>query len=346
MSDILAQDNNRRLERIMVLAPLGRDGPIAVQLLREAGMTAEICRDLPGLIGELSHGAGLALITQEAVRTADLRLFAAWIAAQPPWSDLPLIVITERGGGPERNPGAVRLMDALGNVTFLERPFHPLTLISIVQTALRSRRRQYQACTQLEELARREQALQENEERFCTLADNIPAMTWTAHPDGSIFWYNLRWYEYTGTTPEQMHGWGWQSVHDPETLPSVLEQWQLALASGTPFEMVFPLRGADGVLRPFLTRVVPVRNANGAVVRWFGTNVDISAERAAEAAVRASETKLRELNHTLEAQVAALYSGARSDVAERTGLACSCRHGWDNPSGQSSLDRCFRMGCW
>ena len=96
-----------------------------------------------------------------------------------------------------------------------------------------------------------------------------------ANPDGWIFWYNSRWYEYTGTTPEQMEGWGWQSVHDPATLPLVMENWKHSINTGEPFEMTFPLRGADGRFRAFLTRVIPVRDS-GNITRWFGTNTDVA----------------------------------------------------------------------
>ena len=120
------------------------------------------------------------------------------------------------------------------------------------------------------ERRRAEAALRESEEKFRLLADTIPQLAWKAKPDGSIFWYNRRWYEYTGTTPEQMEGWGWQSVHDPNVLPKVMERWQASLASGEPFDMVFPLRGLDGVLRPFspgscpcVPRMVPSFTGSG-----------------------------------------------------------------------------------
>jgi PAS domain S-box-containing protein len=129
-------------------------------------------------------------------------------------------------------------------------------------------------------------ALRDSEEQFRTLANNIPQLCWMANADGWIFWYNQRWYEYTGTTPEQMQGWGWQSVHDPEMLPTVLDSWKSSIASGAPFDKVFPLRGADGGFRPFLTQVVPVRNEAGEVVRWFGTNTDISEQQRIEQMLR------------------------------------------------------------
>lgn len=124
-----------------------------------------------------------------------------------------------------------------------------------------------------------EQSVREKECEYHLLADSIPELCWMARGDGHIFWYNARWYEYTGTTPGQMEGWGWQSVHDPEILPSVLERWKASLADGQPFEMEFPLLRADGVFRWFLTRIRPVRNSEGNIVRWFGTNTNIHEQR-------------------------------------------------------------------
>lgn len=95
----------------------------------------------------------------------------------------------------------------------------------------------------------------------------MPELAWTARADGHIDYYNERWYEYTGTTFEQMEGWGWQAVHDPSMVDAVVAGWSRSLATGAPLEMEFPLRGKDGIFRWFLTRVRPLRDANGAVVR-------------------------------------------------------------------------------
>ncbi len=129
-------------------------------------------------------------------------------------------------------------------------------------------------------MARRE--VEEFREKFETLSNNIPNLAWIANADGWIFWYNSRWYEYTGTTEKDMEGWGWQSVHDAEKLPDVLEKWQASINTGQPFEMVFPLLGADKIFRPFLTRVVPVFNREGKLMRWFGTNTDITKQKELE----------------------------------------------------------------
>jgi PAS domain S-box-containing protein len=137
-------------------------------------------------------------------------------------------------------------------------------------------------------LLQAERAARHTEEEFRQLANGIPQLAWMARSDGWIYWYNRRWYEYTGTSPEAMAGWGWESVHDPAMLPAVLEKWQSSIASGKPFEMVFPLRGADGTFRPFLTLVTPLKDEAGQVVRWFGTNTDISGQVDAEARSRSA----------------------------------------------------------
>jgi signal transduction histidine kinase len=144
-------------ERTLILAPRGRDAVVAKGILREARIHAEICVDLPELVEEIRRGAGVAVITEEAVRTVDARELVAWVGSQPPWSDFPFIVLTEHGGGLERNPAASRLMETLGNVSFLERPFHPTTLVSVVQNNLRGRGRQYECRRLNEELESRVQ---------------------------------------------------------------------------------------------------------------------------------------------------------------------------------------------
>ena len=139
-----------RLERTLILAPRGRDAVIAKGILRDAHLHSDICLDLAQLVQEISRGADTAVLTEEAIRTADVNRLVDWVGSQPPWSDFPFIMLTEHGGGLERNPAAARLMEMLGNVTFLERPFHPTTLVSVVRTSLRGRRRQYE-CRRLNE---------------------------------------------------------------------------------------------------------------------------------------------------------------------------------------------------
>lgn len=128
-------------------------------MLEEAGITATVVPDVATLAKTLRGGAGFAVVTEEALKSADLRDLAGFIADQDEWSDFPFIILTARGGGLERNPGATRLLETLGNVTFLERPFHPTTLVSLARAALRARLRQYQARTGLEEIRAGEERL-------------------------------------------------------------------------------------------------------------------------------------------------------------------------------------------
>ena len=143
--------------------------------------------------------------------------------------------------------------------------------------------------------AEREHMLRAQAANFRQFAESIPQLAWIARADGWIFWYNRRWYDYTGTTPEQMEGWGWQSVHDPTELPRVLERWQTSLRIEEPFELEFPLKGADGQFRWFLTRTAPLRDDAGNITLWFGTNTDVD-DRRRIAADR--EAMLRTLRHS------------------------------------------------
>ena len=96
-------------ERAVILAPTGRDAAIAAALIREAGYVANVCADLAAMIHEIESGAGLAVIADEAIKTADLRGLVNWLNGQPPWSDFPIVLLTHQGGGPQRNPDAAQL---------------------------------------------------------------------------------------------------------------------------------------------------------------------------------------------------------------------------------------------
>jgi len=175
---------------------------------------------------------------------------------------------------------------------------------------------------------RTRQEIETREEQFRVLADSIPQLAWMANPDGTVIWYNRRWYEYTGTTFEQMKGWGWRSVHNAKLLPAVIAKYKDCLKSGEPFEMTFPLRRADGDFRLFLTLASPVRDKAGTIVRWFGTNTDIDAQRKAETGLRQAEklavvgrlaaSIAHEINNPLEAVMNLIFLARISAVDEET----------------------------
>ena len=163
----------------------------------------------------------------------------------------------------------------------------------------------------ISERRRQEAVLQEREEQFRTLANSIPQLAWMANSDGHVVWYNERWYDYTGTRPEQMEGEDWQRVYDPDTLPEVLERWKQSVRTGEPFDMTFRLKGADGVFRPFLTRVMPLRERSGVVARWFGTNTDITEQVEHEAQLN---FVMRELSHRSKNLLAVVQAMARQTM--------------------------------
>lgn len=165
---------------------------------------------------------------------------------------------------------------------------------------------------------------------FRLLAESLPNLCWIARGDGYIFWYNQRWHDYCGTTPDAMAGWGWQSVHDPEELPRVMANWTRSIETGQPFEMTFPLLGQDGSFRRFLTRIVPVHNASGEVVRWIGTNTEVESQFRAEEALLASEAKFGVLTDAMPQMVwSNLPDGTVDYVNER----------WNEFAGPGDPDR-------
>ncbi|WP_338486778.1 ATP-binding protein [Pseudomonas trivialis] len=169
-------------ERAIILAPVGRDSSLALMMLNEAGYSGIVAANLGALCEALEQGAGLLVIAAEALRGVDLEPLLEYLHQQPAWSDLPIVLMTHHGGT-EQN-GSSHLSGLLGNVTFLERPFHPVTLISLVSAALRGRRRQYEARDRLIDLSESEQRLQSTletleqqvEERTAQLRSNEDAL--------------------------------------------------------------------------------------------------------------------------------------------------------------------------
>ncbi|HLH91154.1 MAG TPA: PAS domain S-box protein [Xanthobacteraceae bacterium] len=158
---------------------------------------------------------------------------------------------------------------------------------------------------------------QERERQFHSLADSMPQLVWMADADGGIIWYNERWYEYTGMTAEQVESDSWQRVHDPAVLPEVVARWNESVRTGKPFDMTFPLRGADGTFHPFLTRVVPLRNSQGRIARWVGTSTDVTAQVEHE---RHLNFVMRELSHRSKNLLAVVHAMARQTMQHSAGF--------------------------
>jgi len=203
-----------------------------------------------------------------------------------------------------------------------------------------------------EEIAERkrvEAALAASEARFRELADNISQFAWTADARGCIYWYNKRWLDYSGTTLEEMrHSWGWQKVHHPDHVERVVDRMRQSFETGTAWEDTFPLRSKDGNYRWFLSRALPIRNEAGEVVRWFGTNTDVTERIEAEKA-------LRHLNATLEQRVevearerARIWNVSQDllVVADADGKYLSVNPAWTAALGWSEADLVGNTAEW
>ena len=158
-------------------------------------------------------------------------------------------------------------------------------------------------------------SLRANEQQFHMLADSIPQLAWMADSRGWIFWYNQRWFDYTGSTLEEMQGWGWQKVHHPEHVERVVERIRRSFETGEIWEDTFPLRGRDGNYRWFLSRAIPIHDDHGKVARWFGSNTDVTDQRNAEEALRDADRRkdqfLAMLGHELRNPLTPILMGAK-----------------------------------
>ncbi len=145
-------------DRVLLLALRGRDAQVIDQVMAKGGMACTVCTSGEALARELSLGAGAALVTEESLAEIDRGALERWLQRQPPWSDFPFILLATKRSG-RRPKAAMQILDGLGNVVVLERPIHGETLASAVGSALRGRRRQYQARSQLQELEAAEERL-------------------------------------------------------------------------------------------------------------------------------------------------------------------------------------------
>lgn len=159
-----------------------------------------------------------------------------------------------------------------------------------------------------------EHELEESELRFRSMADNISPLAWMADGTGHVFWYNKRWYEYTGSTFEDVEGLRWKAYHHPDHLDRVVERFSGCLETGEPWEDTFPLRSADGKYRWFLSRALPIRDDAGRILRWFGTNTDVTDQRRLEVDLKESSRQkdhfLAMLGHELRNPIAAIKGAA------------------------------------
>jgi PAS domain S-box-containing protein len=155
------------------------------------------------------------------------------------------------------------------------------------------------------ERIRVEASVLESEASFRTLANSIPQLAWMAEASGSIYWYNQRLFDYTGANFEEIRGWGWRSLHHPDHVERVVEKIRRSFETGEPWEDTFPLRGRDGSYRWFLSRALPIRDGDGKILRWFGTNTDVTEQREAE---ERNRLMTQEVSHRVKNSLALVAS--------------------------------------
>jgi PAS domain S-box-containing protein len=305
-------------ERAVILAPTGRDASVAAALIKEAGFYANICGDIAGLMREIEGGAGLAVIADEAIKTADLRGLMRWLSDQPSWSDFPIVLLTHQGGGPERNPDAVRLGQVLGNVTFIERPFHPTTLVSVVGSAVRGRRRQYQTRTILENLTESEGLLQTalNAGHLGALELHLPEFELEASDTCRAFF---------GRKPDEPFSYQdlVAAVH-PDDRARRSEVVDRTIKNGQDYSIEYRNIWPDGSQHWVDVRARAVRRPDGSIKSLVGVSSDITARKIAEierenllAQLAAERTALAELTATLEQRVEQRTADLMKEVAAR-----------------------------
>jgi PAS domain S-box-containing protein len=179
--------------------------------------------------------------------------------------------------------------------------------------------------------------LRESEERFHTLADNMSQLAWMADADGGRFWYNQRWLDYTGLALEEARGWGWTKAHHPDHVDRVIKGVRQAWETGDPWEDTLPLRSKTGEYRWFLARAVPIRDDEGKIVHWFGTDTDItereqllseeqSLREVAEAHNRAKDEFLSLVSHELRTPLNAILGYSQMMSAKPDGASNVSRY--------------------
>lgn len=266
-------------------------------MLAEAGIRASIVQDIGELVVHLESGAGFAVVTEEALGGADLRPLAEWIGRQPDWSDFPFVLLTQRGGGLERNPAAGRYLEVLGNVTFLERPFHPTTLVSLARSALRGRRRQYDAERHVAALELSERRLRESESKyrtlFTTMDEGFCIIEFLDGPDGPLSDYihveaNAAYERHAGI-PDVVG----QRVREmvPAEAAGWVELYGEVLKTGVAIRFERELQATSRYLELAAFRLEPPERRQVAVLFQ-----DVTARREAE-------IQLQQLNATLEQRI-------------------------------------------
>jgi PAS domain S-box-containing protein len=333
-------------ERGLILAPKGRDAQIAASMLSEARIRSVICSSLQELIAGLRHGAGFVVVTEEALHTADLHPLARWIGAQPEWSDFPFILLTLRGGI-ERNPTAMRLLQTLGNVTFLERPFHPTTLVSLAQSAIRGRRRQYEARARLRALAELNETLEARVDAaiaehkvLADIVESTDALVQVLDLEFRVLAVNrasaLAFERHFGVRPRVGDVLPDLLRQLPEEQAVVRRYWSRALA-GEEFTDIAPLASPDGERRHYELKFNTLFDRDGKRIGAYQFAYDVTRRLEDQERLAKTESALRQAQK-MEA-VGQLTGGVAHDFNNLLMAFSSGMHLLDQPMDATRRQR-------
>ena len=297
--------------RALILAPLGRDASVACSLIEQTGVSCLVCTDLASVVGFVDDDVAFLLITEEAIRGADLRPLAVWLANQPPWSDLPFLLVTNHGGGPERNPIASRWLETLGNVSFIERPFHPTTLLSVARAAVKGRRRQHDTRRLLANL-------RESDVRLRTALHAGRLTAWEFDFATSRFTVSAEGRSILGhavvrevEVDELMRG----IAHDDRA--NVAQALSHSVGSGEDFAVDLRFGRPDGSTLWLEVRARLVRDAGGSPRRFVGLASDITDRKSAEATLQGMNEQLEKHVEERTVQLRSAHDELVAQVAER-----------------------------
>ena len=268
-------------ERILVLAPTGRDAELLASILLQNDFEADVCRDLAALSSSLNLGGAAAVIAEEALSDSATAQFDAALADQPSWSDLPVIVLLSSGATLASSRALLSRFSRHGNVTLLERPVRTVALTSTLQAALRARHRQYEVRDHLSERATAQAALERSEARYRSLTLASASIVWLADADGGFIREGSSWEEYTGQSTAAAEGTGWINAIHPHDREGVDAIWRRAFERKEAYYSEYRLMRADGQYRRVVSRGIPVFGPDGTPIEWVGACVDVEDERKA-----------------------------------------------------------------
>ncbi|HEX7338246.1 MAG TPA: ATP-binding protein [Gemmatimonadales bacterium] len=267
-------------ERILLLAPTGRDAELLNSILVQNGLEAGICPDMTALCESIHDGGAVAVVAEEGLSGAASDQLDGTLAAQPSWSDFPIIVLLSSGATLASSRALLSRFARHGNVTLLERPVRTVALMSTIQAALRARHRQYEVRDHLSQRAAAQAALERSESRYRSLALASASIVWTSDSSGTFLGDGSTWEAYTGQAPAEYEGWGWLSAIHPDDREATAASWRRAVERKETYYAEYRLLRRDGQYRRVVARGVPVPGPDG-TDEWVGACTDVEDERRA-----------------------------------------------------------------